>query len=254
MDVNTAFSQIAVDYDRPRRQLVPDFDNFYGMALTVIPFANDAELRVLDLGAGTGLFAALFGAAFPNARLTLADFSPQMLDQARARFAGRMNVTYLTLDYERDSIPGEYDVVISALALHHTPQPNLLRRFREDLRGVSQRWHLRQRRSDVRDERRKRGALCSGVSGISQGTGEQRSRHRWRAGAVQAGQVGDARKSNGVAAAGGLHAGRLLVQALPLRRLFRSQVLDVLDETEANRGVIRFRVEFVVKINQRAPV
>ena len=124
MDAKTAFSRHAGDYDRTRRQLVPDFDNFYGMALELIPYAPAADLRVLDLGAGTGLFSAMIGAAYPNARLTLADFSPQMLDQARQRFADRQ-VEYLLLDYEHDAIPGDYDVAISALALHHTPPAGL---------------------------------------------------------------------------------------------------------------------------------
>ncbi len=131
MDVKTVFSTVATDYDRTRRQLVPDFDNFYGTALELIPCAADQDIRVLDVGAGTGLFAALIGQAFPNARLTLVDFSPQMLDQARQRFADRANVVYRTLDFERDPIPSEYDVAISALALHHTPQPNLEGVFRK---------------------------------------------------------------------------------------------------------------------------
>ncbi len=125
MDAKTAFSRHAGDYDRTRRQLVPDFDNFYGVALELISYAPDADLRVLDLGAGTGLFSAIIGAAYPNARLTLADFSPQMLDQARQRFADRAGVDYLLLDYEHDPISGDYDVAISALALHHTPPSQL---------------------------------------------------------------------------------------------------------------------------------
>ncbi len=105
MDAKTAFSQHAGDYDRTRRQLVPDFDNFYGIALELIPYAPTADLRVLDLGAGTGLFSSMIGAAYPNAHLTLADFSPQMLDQARQRFVGRAGVEYLLLDYEHEFDP-----------------------------------------------------------------------------------------------------------------------------------------------------
>ncbi len=136
MDAKTTFSRHAADYDRTRRQLVPDFDNFYGTALELIPAAPTADLRILDLGAGTGLFASIVGAAYPTARLTLADFSPQMLDQARQRFADRAGVEYLLLDYEHDAIPGEYDVAISALALHHTPPAELQSVFAKIYRAL----------------------------------------------------------------------------------------------------------------------
>src|SRR5260370_32167568 len=71
--------------DRARRKLVPCFDDFYRTALELLPFAPDAHFEVLDLGAGTGLLSAMIAAAFPKARLTLFDLTPEMLMIARAR-------------------------------------------------------------------------------------------------------------------------------------------------------------------------
>src|SRR6266851_8868993 len=77
--VRKAFAAGADTYDRARRKLVPCFDDFYRMALELLPFALDARFEVLDLGAGTGLLSAMIAAAFPKARLTLFDLTPEML-------------------------------------------------------------------------------------------------------------------------------------------------------------------------------
>ena len=118
-DVKQIFDHAAADYDRTRRQLVPCFDDFYDTALGLIPFEREADNHILDMGAGTGLLSALAAEAFPNASFTLADISTEMLARARERFAGRENFRYLVLDFESDAISGEYDVTMSAMALHH---------------------------------------------------------------------------------------------------------------------------------------
>ncbi|MCZ2096583.1 MAG: hypothetical protein LC121_10010 [Anaerolineae bacterium] len=51
VDVRQIFDNAAADYDRLRRQLVPNFDDFYGTALERIPYMQDATFRVLDQGA-----------------------------------------------------------------------------------------------------------------------------------------------------------------------------------------------------------
>ena len=88
MTVGSLFGQAAWDYDRTRRQLVPGFDRFYGAVLESIPFREEKEIRVLDLGAGTGLLSAVVAGRFPRARVTLVDLSVEMLRVARRRFAG----------------------------------------------------------------------------------------------------------------------------------------------------------------------
>ena len=119
MDVKQTFDNAAADYDRNRRQLVPGFDQFYGMVLELIPYGTDAEFRILDIGAGTGLLSALVSEMYPNAIFTLVDLSSEMLSRAQARFAERSGFSYQVLDVENDPISDQYDVAISALALHH---------------------------------------------------------------------------------------------------------------------------------------
>lgn len=119
MKLGDLFDQCATAYDGDRPKLVPSFDELYGTALRVIPFAREAKIRVLDLGAGTGLFGAMVARAFPEASLLLTDISEAMLAQARQRFAGNPRVSYSLMEHAQLSAASEYDLVLSALSIHH---------------------------------------------------------------------------------------------------------------------------------------
>ena len=115
------FDEAAPGYDQGCRRLVPDVDAFYGAVLESVPFGRDEALRVLDLGAGTGLLSAVVAEGFPAARITLVDISVEMLRLARRRFAaeppGRFE--FRVMDHARKPLPGRYDLVVSALSIHH---------------------------------------------------------------------------------------------------------------------------------------
>ncbi|WP_260691726.1 methyltransferase domain-containing protein [Rhizobium leguminosarum] len=114
------FNRDASGYDALRRGLIPCFDAFYGTALDLIDDWRDAEkLRVLDLGAGTGLFTAMVLARHPDAQIHLVDASEKMLEQARQRFNGSPAITYAVADMADAELGGPWDLIISALAIHH---------------------------------------------------------------------------------------------------------------------------------------
>jgi tRNA (cmo5U34)-methyltransferase len=122
MDVAERFAATAAVYDRSRRILVPCFDDFYGTAIAEARavFAADAPLRVVDLGAGTGLLSAFLADAFPDATFTLVDVTREMLDRARARFASaESRFAFELADFAAWPIPDGVDLIVSALAVHH---------------------------------------------------------------------------------------------------------------------------------------
>ncbi len=137
------FNIDAQGYDAARRNLVPCFDSFYTSALDIIGDWSGgrapAPLEVLDLGAGTGLFSAMVMGRVPQARLHLIDVSDAMLAEARRRFAGAAaaNVSFEVRDYTAGSLGGPWDLVVSALSIHHSEdgaKRALLQRVFEALR------------------------------------------------------------------------------------------------------------------------
>jgi tRNA (cmo5U34)-methyltransferase len=57
--------------------------------------------------------------AFPEASLLLTDISEAMLAQAKQRFAGNPHVSYSLQEHAQLSATSEYDLVLSALSIHH---------------------------------------------------------------------------------------------------------------------------------------
>jgi tRNA (cmo5U34)-methyltransferase len=116
--IRNAFDTIAAEYDAQRKYIIPLMDEFYGAAIWAAesPGKNPA---ILDIGAGTGLLSALMLAKFPTASLTLMDISGKMLDVARERFADRKDIRFIVSDYSKAELGGPYDIICSALSIHH---------------------------------------------------------------------------------------------------------------------------------------
>lgn len=119
MSVKKIFDAGAARYDAQRRNVIPCFDDLYDTAIALIPFKVDDPFTALDLGAGTGLLTSLTLGKFPRAQLTVVDISEKMLEKAKIRFQGNPRVRFMMMDYASTPLPGEFDLVISALSIHH---------------------------------------------------------------------------------------------------------------------------------------
>ena len=116
--IRQAFNKFAQEYDAQREYVIPQMREYYGAAVWAMDTAAP-EPAILDIGAGTGLLSAFLLERFPNARLTLMDISENMLDMARKRFAMRSGTEYVVCDYSRSDLGGPFDIVCSALSIHH---------------------------------------------------------------------------------------------------------------------------------------
>lgn len=117
-DISAKFNDISQEYDRQRRQFIPCYDDFYNLGVSAIELKTD-QPRVLDIGAGTGLFSAFLFRKFPKAKITLIDISEKMLDIAKQRFKESDSFEYIVGDYCHWEFANNYDVIISALSIHH---------------------------------------------------------------------------------------------------------------------------------------
>ncbi|MDD5084933.1 MAG: methyltransferase domain-containing protein [Candidatus Omnitrophica bacterium] len=75
--------------------------------------------NILDLGAGGGNFTTEVIKRFPKAKITLFDFSKEMLDYARKRFRGKRNIHYVEGDLLKLDLGEKYDAAVSSMAIHH---------------------------------------------------------------------------------------------------------------------------------------
>ncbi|OAB40222.1 class I SAM-dependent methyltransferase [Paenibacillus antarcticus] len=127
--IKEQFDAVAQSYDLQRRQLIPCFDDFYSTARDWVNIDKKSP-RILDIGTGTGLFAAYVQQKYPEAQLTLIDISEEMLKGARMRFGEDPNVQYISGDFATYAFDGQqYDIVISSLAIHHLAHEDKSRLF-----------------------------------------------------------------------------------------------------------------------------
>lgn len=117
-NVRDAFDSFAREYDTQRVHVIPELRGFYGAAAWAAESPSHSP-AILDVGAGTGLMSAFLLEKYPGGAFVLVDFSERMLDRARQRFAGRRNVSFVVGDYRTADLGGPYDIIVSALSIHH---------------------------------------------------------------------------------------------------------------------------------------
>jgi tRNA (cmo5U34)-methyltransferase len=103
------------DYLRLIRDEVPAYDRLQHEVMRAA--AGLPVERILDLGTGTGETAARVLALYPKAELVGVDASSAMLAHARSRLGERPELRVARLE---EPLPeGGFDLVVSALAVHH---------------------------------------------------------------------------------------------------------------------------------------
>lgn len=119
MSIEAQFNLIAEEYDSNRKKFIPCFDDFYRHSTKFIVYNIAKPERILDLGAGTGLLSYFWYQFFPDSEYVLVDIADEMLNIARKRFLGTDNVSYLISDYSKELPDEDFDIIMSALSVHH---------------------------------------------------------------------------------------------------------------------------------------
>lgn len=108
------------------------------MALVVceiLPFYTNDNLRILDLGVGTGYLTHKILETFPNARVIAVDAAELMIEKAKLRLKNHLKqITFQTSTFQelpdKEATLSPMDVVVSSFALHHLYKEEKLILFR----------------------------------------------------------------------------------------------------------------------------
>ncbi len=119
--VGDFFDRASADYDESIRKAIPPYQEMFEALLGYCFLSRSANLRILELGCGTGNLSVYLRELFPNARLTLVDLSPDMLKQAAVKLGGENDQLALLQGGFMDIAfaSEQFDLIVSSMALHH---------------------------------------------------------------------------------------------------------------------------------------
>lgn len=93
------------------------YDNFANvqkhMAKELMKNLNDNlnEIKILEIGSGTGILTNYLISKYPNSQITLIDISEPMIESCKNKFGNRLN--YIVSDAENYEFENKFDLIIS---------------------------------------------------------------------------------------------------------------------------------------------
>jgi tRNA (cmo5U34)-methyltransferase len=113
-----SFDRLASEYDALKLRVIPGYRRVQDLALRYASARHSQ--RVLELGCGTGEWAAAFFRQHPETDYVAVEFSPNMRDLAATRLAAhRTRLRLLDQDLSAALPKGPFDLVVSFFAIHH---------------------------------------------------------------------------------------------------------------------------------------
>lgn len=125
-----------VDWYEKRAQIIGmKRDELDSAIISMFPYEKDEDIRVLELGSGTGNLTEKILQSFSRANVICMDGSSEMLNAAKSRLQNYgARVTFFQKNLEDPSWSaslGGYQVVVSARTIHHLPDERKKALFRQ---------------------------------------------------------------------------------------------------------------------------
>lgn len=120
--IDRFFDALTADYTSAIERCFPGYREMLAALLTYLP--QDRSFRsILDLGSGTGNLAVLVRQAFPTAAITCVDVARESLAICDSRLQEHPGESRMIASDFRDVqfAPGEFDLIVSSIAIHHVP-------------------------------------------------------------------------------------------------------------------------------------
>lgn len=127
--VKAHFEEESSEFDEVILKLIPHYKDMINALISSIPFEQDASVKVLDLGCGTGTVTQTLKEQFKNAKVTCLDLAANMIEMAKLKLQDYNGIEYTVGDFYEYNFTEKYDVIVSSLALHHLATDEDKKRF-----------------------------------------------------------------------------------------------------------------------------
>jgi ubiquinone/menaquinone biosynthesis C-methylase UbiE len=126
LDCRATFNNEATNYD-DTLFIIPHYNEVINEMFARIDFPQESEIRVLDLGCGTGNFLQAVSQKYPNAHLYGIDFSPEMLSVARNKLGENDKIHFIEDNIFKVSVSNlpYFDLIVSSFVLHNYEENSL---------------------------------------------------------------------------------------------------------------------------------
>jgi tRNA (cmo5U34)-methyltransferase len=118
-NVKEHFEEEAKEFDNTILKLIPRYNEMINCMVSIIPFNNSEEFKLLDLGSGTGNITKAVKEKYPNSKISCIDIAENMIQMAQIKLQNYTGIEYYTGDFSEFEFEEKYDVIVSSLALHH---------------------------------------------------------------------------------------------------------------------------------------
>jgi len=123
------FETEAHEFDSLIIKLIPYYDQMMNALIDSIQFDTSDNIRIIDLGCGTGTIAKRLADKFPNSKIVCLDIASKMIEIAKYKLLDHTNTEFIVGDFSRIEFKEQFDVVVSSLALHHIETDNEKKEF-----------------------------------------------------------------------------------------------------------------------------
>jgi tRNA (cmo5U34)-methyltransferase len=114
-----SFQNISKEYDKAIINFIPYYNEMVRILIESIPYNNEDEIRVLDLGCGTGNITKKIKDKFPNAHINCLDLVEEMIQLSKTKLKDYEDIDFVVGDFSDIDFNNNYDLIISSLAIHH---------------------------------------------------------------------------------------------------------------------------------------
>jgi len=113
------FEDLSKEWDERALKYIPFYNEMVNTLISTIPFDADKNIKVLDLGCGTGEIGRRIKEKFPVAVIECVDMAANMIDVAKNKLSQYADISFQVANFTDYSFDKKYDVIFSSLAIHH---------------------------------------------------------------------------------------------------------------------------------------